>query len=93
MRNHAQALVACDFCVLVTATFRILYVFVALEVGSRRLFHVNPTAHQTAILTVRHFRKILAEPHGDRFVLPDRESIYVSRGLTIPSPRWVYVSF
>ena len=30
VRNHAQALVACDFCVVVTATFRVLYVFVIL---------------------------------------------------------------
>jgi hypothetical protein len=30
VRNHAQAIIACDFCVAVTATFRILYVFVVL---------------------------------------------------------------
>jgi hypothetical protein len=30
VRTHAQAIVACDFCVAVTATFRVLYVFVAL---------------------------------------------------------------
>jgi len=47
-----------------TATFRILYVFVAIEVGSRRLLHVNATAHQTAAWTVQQFREILAEPHG-----------------------------
>jgi putative transposase len=35
-RNHAQAIVACDFFVSVTASFRVLYVFVAIEVGSRR---------------------------------------------------------
>ncbi len=34
--NHAQAVLACDFCVAVAATFRVLYVFVALEVGTRR---------------------------------------------------------
>jgi hypothetical protein len=28
--NHAQALVACEFCVVVTATLRKLYVIVAL---------------------------------------------------------------
>ncbi len=76
VRNHAQALVACDFCVAVTATFRILYVFVALEVGSRRLRHVNVTAHPTAAWTVQQFREILAEPHPYRFVLHDRDSIY-----------------
>ena len=30
-RNHAQGIVACDFCVVVTASFRILYVFVVIE--------------------------------------------------------------
>lgn len=76
VRNHAQALVACDFCVVVTARFRILYVFVALEVGSRRLLYVNATAHPTASWTVQQFRELLPEPHGYRFVLHDRDSIY-----------------
>lgn len=76
VRNHAEALVACDFCVVVTATFRVLYVFVALEVGSRRLLHVNATAHPTAAWTVQQFREIFAEPHAYRFVLHDRDNIY-----------------
>ena len=76
VRNHAEALVACDFCVAVTATFRVLYVFVALEVGSRRLLQVDVTAHPTARWTVQQFRELLAEPHGYRFVLHDRDSIY-----------------
>jgi hypothetical protein len=49
VRNHAQAVVACNFCVAVTATFRVLYVFVAMEIGSRRLLHVNVTSHPTAV--------------------------------------------
>jgi transposase InsO family protein len=76
VRNHAQALVACDFCVVVTATFHILYVFVALEIGSRRLLHINVTRHPTAEWTLQQFREILAEPHGYRFVLHDRDSSY-----------------
>ena len=28
VRNHAKAIVACDFCAVVTATFKTLYVFV-----------------------------------------------------------------
>jgi transposase InsO family protein len=76
VQNHAQAIVACDFCVAVTATFRVLYVFVALEVGSRRLLHVNVTSHPTAAWTVQQFREILAIPHAYRFVLHDRDVIY-----------------
>lgn len=36
VRNHAKAIVACEFLISVTATFRVLYVFVAMEIGSRR---------------------------------------------------------
>jgi DNA replication protein DnaC len=34
IRNHAKGILACDFCVAVTATFRILYVFVVIEHAS-----------------------------------------------------------
>jgi transposase InsO family protein len=61
---------------VVTATFRILYVFGALEVGSRRLLHINVTRHPTAGWTLQQFREILAEPHGYRFALHDRDCIY-----------------
>ena len=37
VRNHTQAIVACDFCVVVTATFRLLYVFVLMEHATRRI--------------------------------------------------------
>jgi hypothetical protein len=34
---------ACDFFVTVTATFRVLYIFVVLEVGTWRILHWNVT--------------------------------------------------
>jgi putative transposase len=37
LRDHARAIVACDFLVSVTATLQILYVFVAMEISSRVL--------------------------------------------------------
>jgi putative transposase len=52
IQNHAEAIVACDFFVSMTATFRILYVFVAIEVASRRILHFNVTSHPTAEWTV-----------------------------------------
>jgi len=76
VRNHAEAIVACDFCTAVTATFRTLYVFVVMEVGSRRLLHVNVTAHPTADWTLRQLREALPGGHSYRLLIHDRDSIY-----------------
>ena len=76
VRNHAQAIVACDFCVVVTATSRILYVFVVIEHASRRLLHVNVTAHPTAAWTLQQLREAIPSDHTYRFLLYDRDSIF-----------------
>jgi transposase InsO family protein len=76
VRNHASAIVACDFFVCVTATFRIVYVFVAMEIGSRRILHTNTTAHPTADWTIQQFREFLAFDHPYRFLIHDRDSIF-----------------
>jgi transposase InsO family protein len=76
VRNHAQAIVACDFCVVVTATFRLLYVFVVMEHATRRILHVNVTAHPTAHWTLQQLREALPADHTYRFLLHDRDSIF-----------------
>jgi putative transposase len=76
VQNHAQAIVACDFFVSVTATFRILYVFVAMEAGSRRILHFNVTPHPTTEWTIQQFREFLAFDHPYRFLTHDRDSIF-----------------
>ena len=78
LRNHALAIVACDLCVSITATFQILYVFVAMEIGSRRILHCNVTEHPTAEWTAQQFREVLADSHPYRFVVHDRDSIFSS---------------
>jgi len=76
VRNHANAIVASDFFVVVTAQFRILYVFVCIELGTRRILHYNVTAHPTAEWTLQQFRETLAGDHSYRFVLHDQDSIF-----------------
>jgi putative transposase len=78
VRNHAQAILACDFFIVVTARFRILYVFVGMEVGSRRIAHFNVTAHPTADWTLQQFREMTTGEPPYRFVLHDRDSIFSS---------------
>jgi putative transposase len=76
VRNHAQAIVACDFFVVVTARFRVLYVFLLMEVGTRRILHCNVTAHPTAEWTLQQFREAISCDHLYRFLIRDRDSIY-----------------
>jgi putative transposase len=66
----------CDFFVVVTATFRTLYVFVIMELEKRRILHLNVTAHPTAEWTLQQFREALPGDHPYRFVIHDRDSIF-----------------
>jgi transposase InsO family protein len=74
--DHAKGIVACDFFFVVTATFRVLYVFVVMEVGTRRIVHHNVTAHPTADWTLQQFREALPGDHAYRYVIHDRDRIY-----------------
>jgi transposase InsO family protein len=76
IHNHAKVIVACDFFVVVTASFRTLYVFVIMELETRRILHQNVTAHPTAEWTLQQFREVLPEEHPYRFVIHDRDSIF-----------------
>ena len=76
VRNHARVIVGCDFFVVVTATFRTLYVFVIMDLGTRRILHHNVTAHPTAEWTMQQFREALTGEHAYRFVIHDRDSIF-----------------
>ena len=48
VRNHAKAIVAADFLTVVTARFHVPYVFVVMEIGSRKVLHFNVTAYLSA---------------------------------------------
>src|ERR1700758_552364 len=78
VRNHAQGIVACDFLVAVTARFRILFVFVAMEIGSRRILHCNVTAHPTAEWTLQQLRDAIPSDHPYQFLIHDRDTIFSS---------------
>src|SRR5215831_9756294 len=75
VRNHAHVIVACDFFTVVTATFRTLYVFVILEIATRRMIHHNVTAHPTAEWTLQQFREAL--PGGNAYRYDPRPRQYL----------------
>jgi putative transposase len=76
VRNHAKSVIACDFFVVVTATLRLVYVFVIMEIGTRRILHFNVTTHPNAEWTMQQFRECLTGQERYRFVIHDRDAIY-----------------
>jgi transposase InsO family protein len=76
VHNHAKGIVACDLFIVMTATFRTRYVFVLMEVGSRRILHYNVSAHPTAEWTLQQVRETLPGNRPYRFLLHDQDSIF-----------------
>jgi putative transposase len=76
IQNHLRAIVACDFFTSVTATFQILYMFLAMEIGSRRILQVNVTNHPTAGWTRRQFRAFIDGESGHRYLIHDRDTVF-----------------
>jgi putative transposase len=87
LKNHAKAIVACDFFTAVTTSFRVMYVFVALEIGSRRPVHFNATEHPTADWTLQQLREALPGDQDYKFLLHDRHKTF-SAGLDEEVERW-----
>jgi hypothetical protein len=69
-------MLACDFFMVVTATFRLVYVFVVMDIATRRIVHWNPTDHPTSAWTVQQFRGVLTDDEPYRFVVHDRDPVF-----------------
>jgi putative transposase len=76
LKNHAAAIIACDFCIVASATFRLFYVLVVMEHASRRVIHLNVTAHPTAAWTLHQLREAIPSDHTYRFNLHDHDAIF-----------------
>ena len=74
--DHRHAVLACDSFTAITARSRILYVFVVLDVGTRRIVHWNVTEHPTADWTIQQCRTAITGETPHRFLIHDRDAIY-----------------
>lgn len=78
VRNHAKAIVACGFFVVVTASFRLLYVSSFSNRAREGSFLTTSltTRRRTADWTLQQFRKTLSGDHSYRFVIHGRDNIF-----------------
>jgi putative transposase len=73
LANHANQIIAADFFVVPTATYRLLFVLVLLAHDRRRIVHVAVTDHPTAAWTAQQFREAFPWDQAPRYVIHDRD--------------------
>jgi putative transposase len=73
---HARDIVAVDFFLVPTLTYRLLCAFVILRHDRRELVHINVTDHPTAVWTTQQIIEVFPDDSAPRFLLRDRDAIY-----------------
>jgi putative transposase len=76
LKAHIHDIVAVDFFVVPTITFRLLFVFVVLRHDRRELIHLNVTDHPTAAWTTRQIIEAFPEETAPKYLLRDRDAVY-----------------
>ena len=76
LANHASQMWACDFLQTYDLWFRAVFVFVIIELSSRRIVHVGVTRHPTDAWVAQQLRE--ATPFGvtPRFLILDNDDKY-----------------
>jgi transposase InsO family protein len=69
-------MVSTNFFIVPTFTMKVLFVFLVLEHGRRKVLHVNVTEHPTAAWTAQQIVEAFANRDAPRYLLRDRDGVY-----------------
>ncbi len=76
LRNHAGEIWACDFLQTYDLFFRTVFVFVVIELGSRRIVHFGVTTSPTDQWTAQQLPEATCFGQGPRFLIRDNDNKY-----------------
>jgi transposase InsO family protein len=76
LTNHAHEICACDFLVQYTALFNVVYVFVVMELETRRIALINVTTSPSLAWVKQQIREIAPFGGGPHFLIHDNDGIY-----------------
>jgi transposase InsO family protein len=76
IKNHARQVFSCDFLTQYTAFFAVVYVFVVMEIASRRIVLVNVTTSPSLAWVKQQIRQATAWGESPRFVVHDNDGIF-----------------
>ncbi len=72
LKNQAKTICACDFFTQHTVGFRVLYIFIVIELASRKVIHLHVTDHPTLEWTKQQIRNSSFEEQP-KFLLHDND--------------------
>jgi putative transposase len=73
LRNHASEIWACDFLQTYDILFRTVFVFVVIDLSSRRVVHFGVTRNPTDQWTAQQLREATPYGEGPRFLIRDND--------------------
>jgi len=76
LKNQAGGIWACDFTVVYDWLFRQWYVFVVMELKTRRIVHTGVTKYQTDKWTAQQLREATPWGKGPKYLIRDRDKKY-----------------
>jgi putative transposase len=79
LKNQANGLWACDFTVVNDWLFRQWYVFVVMELKTRRIVHTGITKYPTDEWTAQQLREATPWGSGPKYLIRDRDKKYATR--------------
>ena len=83
LTNHASQIMAVDFFVVPTVTFKMLFVLVILAHERRRIVHMAVTDHPTAAWTAQQLRNAFPDHEAPAYLLHDRDAVFAGVATTI----------
>ena len=83
LANHVGQVMAADFFVVPTATYRLLFVLVILAHDRRRVVHVAVTEHPTSAWTAQQLRNAFPDDECPSYLLHDRDAAFAGVAATI----------
>jgi hypothetical protein len=79
IKNHVRDIWACDFTVIHDLFFRPIYIFVILELKTRRVVHAAVTVLPTDTWIAQQLREATPWDSGPRYLIRDRDRKYGSQ--------------
>jgi putative transposase len=83
LANHVEQIMAADFFVVPTVTYRLLFVLVILAHDRRRVVHVAVTEHPTSAWTAQQLRNAFPDDACPSYLLHDRDAVFTGVASTV----------